>query len=96
MGGIPEAIEHDRTGLLARDVDELARQTRRLVEDDALRERMGAAALERAQGFTWDRTAERTLAVLRSETQPAARWQPAPGPVARAGRAARRTHLSRP
>jgi glycosyltransferase involved in cell wall biosynthesis len=83
VGGIPEAIEHDRTGLLARDVDELARQTRRLVEDDALRERMGAAALERAQGFTWDQTAERTLAVLRSETQPAARWQPvlAPSPA---------------
>ena len=83
VGGIPEAIEHDRTGLLARDVDELARQTRRLVEDDALRERMGAAALERAQGFTWDRTAERTLAVLRSETQTAARWQPllAPSPA---------------
>jgi glycosyltransferase involved in cell wall biosynthesis len=76
VGGIPEAIEHDRTGLLAADLDELTLQTRRLVEDAALRERFGGAALTRARDFTWDRTAAQTLAVLRSESETARRPRP--------------------
>jgi glycosyltransferase involved in cell wall biosynthesis len=76
VGGIPEAIEHGRTGLLAADVDELKQHTRRVVEDGELRERFGAAALERARKFTWDRTAAQTLAVLRSEAQAAHRSRP--------------------
>jgi glycosyltransferase involved in cell wall biosynthesis len=78
VGGIPEAVEHGHTGLLAADVDELKAQAVRLVHDDVLRERMGAAALERARHFTWDRTAARTLAVLRSEAQ---QRVPVPQPV---------------
>jgi glycosyltransferase involved in cell wall biosynthesis/O-antigen/teichoic acid export membrane protein len=64
VGGLPESIDHGVTGLLAGDRDELIAATRRIVADPALRERMGHAARERAQEFTWDRTARRSLDVL--------------------------------
>jgi glycosyltransferase involved in cell wall biosynthesis len=76
VGGIPEAIEHNRTGLLAADLDELTRHTIHLVEDAGLREKFGAAALTRARTFTWERTAAQTLAVLRSEAQAARGTRP--------------------
>jgi glycosyltransferase involved in cell wall biosynthesis len=64
VGGLVESIVDGRTGLLADDAPGLADATRRLVRDDALRERLGQAALERAREFTWERTALETLAVL--------------------------------
>jgi glycosyltransferase involved in cell wall biosynthesis/O-antigen/teichoic acid export membrane protein len=67
VGGLPESIEDGVTGFLAEDVEELGRAARRLVEDPELRERMGAAALERARDYTWDATARRTLNVLEAE-----------------------------
>lgn len=67
VGGLPESIDHGKTGLLAADGRELVTATKRLVEDDDLRETMGRAALERARDFTWDRTARRTLDVLEAE-----------------------------
>jgi len=49
-GGIPEAVEHDVTGLLAeeRDVDELANNIVRLLQDEPLWEQFSAAARTRA------------------------------------------------
>jgi glycosyltransferase involved in cell wall biosynthesis/O-antigen/teichoic acid export membrane protein len=67
VGGLPESIEDRVTGFLADDGDELTAHVKRLVEDDELREQMGRAAYERAQEFTWDRTARRTLDVLEAE-----------------------------
>jgi glycosyltransferase involved in cell wall biosynthesis len=67
VGGMPESVVHEHTGLLASDAADLAAQTRRLVEDPELRERMGAAALERSRGFTWERAAERALEILEAE-----------------------------
>ena len=67
VGGLPESIEEGVTGFLADDGDELTAHVRRLVEDRELRERMGLAAYERAQDFTWDRTARRTLDTLEAE-----------------------------
>jgi len=52
------------TGLLADDVDGLVTNVRRLVEEPELRQRMGAAAQERAARFTWARTAQETIDVL--------------------------------
>jgi glycosyltransferase involved in cell wall biosynthesis len=66
-GGLTESIEHGRTGLLARDVAELVQHTRRLVEDRALRDRLGRAALVRAHTYTWEEMAATTLRVLQSE-----------------------------
>jgi glycosyltransferase involved in cell wall biosynthesis/O-antigen/teichoic acid export membrane protein len=67
VGGLPESIEEGVTGFLADSGEQLTAHVRRLVEDDDLRERMGAAAYARAQEFTWDRTARRTLDVLEAE-----------------------------
>jgi glycosyltransferase involved in cell wall biosynthesis/O-antigen/teichoic acid export membrane protein len=67
VGGLPESIEDEHTGLLATDRRELASQTRRLVEDPPLRQRLGSAARERALELTWDRTAARSLEVLSEE-----------------------------
>src|SRR5256714_493368 len=61
VGGLPESVEDGRTGVLARDSEELGGHTRRLVEDRERRERMGRAARERALGFTWERTARQSL-----------------------------------
>jgi glycosyltransferase involved in cell wall biosynthesis/O-antigen/teichoic acid export membrane protein len=67
VGGLPESIEEGVTGFLADSGDELTAHVRRLIEDDDLRKRMGNAAYDRAQEFTWDRTARRTLDVLETE-----------------------------
>jgi glycosyltransferase involved in cell wall biosynthesis/O-antigen/teichoic acid export membrane protein len=72
VGGLPESIQDGVTGLLARDRAELVEQTRRVVRDPALRERLGAAAQERARDFTWDRTARQTLDVLEDQVAAAA------------------------
>ena len=67
VGGLPESIVDGETGFLADDGAELTAHVQRLVEDDRLREQMGQAAYDRAQEFTWDRTARRTLDVLEAE-----------------------------
>jgi O-antigen/teichoic acid export membrane protein len=72
VGGLPESIEDGRTGVLARDPDDLAQKTRALLSDRDWREAMGRAALERAHEFTWDATARRTLNVLEGERERAA------------------------
>ena len=66
-GGLREAIDDRRTGVLVRDVHELTEWTRRLVADSVLRERLGAAALARAQTYTWEAMAATTLRTLQLE-----------------------------
>lgn len=68
-GGIPEAIEHDRTGLLVRPhhADELADAILTLLRDSGLRARLGAAARAHVEAeFSVDRMVEGTLAVYES------------------------------
>jgi glycosyltransferase involved in cell wall biosynthesis len=67
VGGVQESVEDGRTGLLARDADELAEQIQLILRDPELRDSLGAAALERTRAFTWDATARRTLEVLESQ-----------------------------
>jgi rhamnosyl/mannosyltransferase len=60
--GVPEVNEHERTGLIVppADVDALTAAIRRLVEDPALRQRLGDAAREKAQSqYTADRMVAR-------------------------------------
>ena len=64
VGGLPESIEHERTGLLADDPRQLSEHIGALLGNDERREEMGQAAKERAQTFTWDRTARETLEEL--------------------------------
>ena len=47
------------------DVDALTDALHRIVTDDALHDRLAAAAPERAAEFSWDRTVERTIAAYR-------------------------------
>jgi len=64
VGGLPESVVDNQTGLLAHTGEELAERVATLVADDEQRERLGAAAQARARGFTWDRTARDNLALL--------------------------------
>ena len=69
VGGLPEAILHGRTGVLAHDRGELTVQIARVLRDMELRDRLGVAALRRARTFSWRATAEGTLDVLRAELE---------------------------
>jgi glycosyltransferase involved in cell wall biosynthesis len=68
VGGMPEVVRHEVTGLVVPEDDEpaLREAVLRLLDTPGLGERMGRRArllvLER---FTWDRTAERCLAAYR-------------------------------
>lgn len=76
-GGIPEAIEHERTGLLVRPhhADELAAAIIRLLKDPSLRTRLGAAGRARVEAaFSVEQMVEGTLAVY--ESRLAARTAP--------------------
>ncbi|MBM3750009.1 MAG: glycosyltransferase family 4 protein [Acidimicrobiia bacterium] len=68
-GGIPEAIEHGRTGLLVKShhPDDLAAAIVRLLKDPALRTRLGAAGRAHVDtAFSVERMVEGTLAVYES------------------------------
>lgn len=64
-GGLIEAVENGVTGLLvdSRDPAAWTDAVSRVLEDDALAARLGAAGRARAERFTWDRTAEATADV---------------------------------
>ncbi len=79
LGGLTEAIEDGRTGILASDPAELTARVAALLANPQLRDRLGRQARERAAEFSWDETARRTLAVLDGERR---RVQPGSGPAA--------------
>jgi glycosyltransferase involved in cell wall biosynthesis len=64
VGGLRESIVDGETGLLSQTPAEMTDKVRMLLEDHELRERLGAAARERAATFTWERTAATTLSVV--------------------------------
>jgi glycosyltransferase involved in cell wall biosynthesis/O-antigen/teichoic acid export membrane protein len=64
VGGLPESIADEQTGLLAETAEELATKVAALVADPVRRDELGDAAKARARGFTWDATAASNLAVL--------------------------------
>ncbi len=59
--GLRESVRDGETGVLVPhgDVEALAREIRRLVEDPALRARLGANARRYAQSLSWDRITDR-------------------------------------
>jgi len=65
VGGPAEIINDDVDGMLVEpgNAAVLAVALRRLADDEALRERLGKAALERAREYSPERTAERLLSV---------------------------------
>jgi glycosyltransferase involved in cell wall biosynthesis len=65
VGGLAESVVDGETGYLARDVTQMTDQVRELIAHPDLLERLGAAAEQRARTFTWDRSAQAFLEVLR-------------------------------
>jgi UDP-glucose:(heptosyl)LPS alpha-1,3-glucosyltransferase len=66
--GAAELIDHGESGWLTTDpwsLDEIAGGLRALAADPGLRQRMGAAARSKIEEYTWDRTAEQTMAIYR-------------------------------
>lgn len=65
VGGLGTAVAHDRSGLLVggHDPERWADSLMRVVEDPLLRERLARGALQHARDFSWEATAQRTLAV---------------------------------
>ncbi len=56
-----QLITHEVNGLLAASAPNLATACRRLLRDGDLRRRLGEAAIRTADGYNWDRVAERFL-----------------------------------
>ena len=52
-GGLRESIVDGRTGVLVDDLDEMTAAVDRLLADDRLRARMGAAAVRHAAAYSW-------------------------------------------
>ena len=74
MGGIPEAVAHERTGLLVppADAPALAHAIASLLDDPGARARLGAAGRCRYEAcFSFARQHAATLAVYRSLLPPA-------------------------
>jgi colanic acid/amylovoran biosynthesis glycosyltransferase len=79
VSGVPELVEHERSGLLVdpEDVESLADALARLAGDAALRARLGAAGRRRIEAdFELDRSAARLSELFRSEPP---RARPMPG-----------------
>ena len=64
VGGLTTVVADEVSGLLvdSHEPRDWAAALRRLVDDPALAERLGKGAREHAREFSWDKTAERTLA----------------------------------
>jgi len=62
---IPEVVGDAAITVAPEDTAELARQIGRVLEDKVLREDLQLSGLERAKQFSWERTAQETLAVYR-------------------------------
>jgi D-inositol-3-phosphate glycosyltransferase len=65
VGGLTTVVRDEHSGLLVEGHEPRAwaDALRRVIEDDQLRVRLEAGALEQARQFSWERTAERTLQV---------------------------------
>ena len=59
-GGVADAVRHEETGLLVEEGNHeaLSSALRRLIEDPALRHRLGQAGRRHALGFSWKKSAE--------------------------------------
>jgi len=72
IGAIPEVVVDGESGLLVppNDPQELATALQRLLEDDELRGKMGRAAAERAQCFTWSTSVDALAQAARQTGAP--------------------------
>jgi len=88
-GGLAESVVDGRTGLLADGPHEFADHLERVLSDRPLRERLGAAAQERAEGFTWQQATAAFAGVLDGVVSAARMGAPSTSPVEPQGGEAR-------
>ncbi len=67
IAGHADAVVDGETGFLVEDTHQMVDRVSRLIEDELLRRRMGAAAADRASQFTWEATAKGALIALAEE-----------------------------
>lgn len=67
VGGLTTAVVHGQSGFLVEGHDpaDYARVFATIIEQPALREALSVGAVAQAAGFSWERTADETLAVYR-------------------------------
>lgn len=63
-GGLRDSVEHDVTGLLVDDREQLISAVEALLEDPSRRLGLGAAARELARGYSWEETGQRFAQLL--------------------------------
>ena len=68
-GGVPDVVEHNRSGLLAGSKKEFARYLTALVADTALRRRLGEAGRSLLDAYRWQRVASMYEAVYRDAVE---------------------------
>ena len=64
VGGLQESIVDGETGVLADTPEELTEAVAGVLADPPQRDQLGAAAVARARGFTWENTAQANLDLL--------------------------------
>lgn len=62
--GLAESIQQGKTGLLAKNADDLVTKICNILTDKHLRDRLSTNASEWAREFSWDRSAKESLQVL--------------------------------
>lgn len=62
--GLAESIQQGKTGLLAKNTDDLVTKICNVLSDKHLRDRLSINALQWAREFSWDRSAEESLQAL--------------------------------
>lgn len=67
--GLRDSVRDGQTGLLVEDVAGLVSATRRLIDDPALRCRLGANARRYAEGYSWQRTGQKWEELVRDLTR---------------------------
>lgn len=70
-----DAVVDGVTGILADDDDGISHALNRVLGDEELRKELASAALEHAQRFTWDATAEAVFAALADDARARAQAQ---------------------
>ncbi|HEX6148336.1 D-inositol-3-phosphate glycosyltransferase [Nocardioides sp.] len=76
VGGLTTVVQDEVSGLLvdSHDASAWADALRRVISDEALRERLAAGAVDHAHSFSWEHTADRTLDVYRRARETMAVW----------------------
>lgn len=67
--GLSESIIHGKTGLLAKNDTELLDNILKMIDNEKLRKKMGAAAKKWAETFDWDRTSQETLRIMKRQVK---------------------------